>query len=353
MQTNKFYRIAATLVLGASMLAVATPAFAATLQVSNDSAKASYETTILKAADRLITLQNANGSWDFDVTNATGPTATTYYNVAGVSAQALLDAYSISHDAKYLTAAQLAGDYIVSGSATFATARQNAFNAVFLFDLATASGNSTYSTTATTLVNTVLHADNYWSHNAGSNCDANGCTPLQLLGAYENYRGFPGSTDQAGIVPWDLMAFVQATKASGDSATAAVIEQYIVAFVTDPAYTNSVGNYALGLSGALRAAQIVGDTASASTLTTILTGTVGPNGEYGTAPEGQVQTTAYALLALQSVGSSNATAAAHYLGQNFGYSALNGWKDTDGSEYAEIDSEAAHALASLMTSGTY
>jgi hypothetical protein len=28
---------------------------------------------ITKAADRLITLQNASGSWDWDVTNATGP----------------------------------------------------------------------------------------------------------------------------------------------------------------------------------------------------------------------------------------------------------------------------------------
>lgn len=75
---------------------------------------------ITGAADRLILLQDNNGlpsvkgnpsgavdgSWDWDVTNKTGPTNTTYLNIAGVTGHCLLDALKNTSDSKYLDAAK-------------------------------------------------------------------------------------------------------------------------------------------------------------------------------------------------------------------------------------------------------
>jgi hypothetical protein len=341
---KSFFIIFAAALVVSGFFVLGNVAQAATLNVVSDPTSKAYKETLLKAADRLIVLQNVNGSWDWVVTNATEPTATTYYNITGVSAQALLDAYTQSGNAAYLTAAEKAGDYLVSESATIATNRQNAFNIVFLLNLGQVTGNTVYSNLGGTILNTILHADNYWSHNNGSNCIPDGCTPEQLLAAYKNYRGVLGSTDQWGIVPWDLMTFVEAAQMMGDTATAQAIEQQIVAYVTDPTYTSSIGSYALGLTGAIRAAHIVSDTTNESSFAATLIATQGVSGEFGTASDGQVQTTAYAVMALKAINDSHATDAANYLDLSFGYSTFDGWQDTDGNEYAEVDSEAAHAL---------
>lgn len=54
---------------------------------SSSSSSAPYaaeKAAIIKAADRLCQLQNANGLWDWDVTTNNGPTGTTYPYISGV-----------------------------------------------------------------------------------------------------------------------------------------------------------------------------------------------------------------------------------------------------------------------------
>lgn len=334
---------------------------ASTLNVVQNSTFATYYSQILSNADRLIALQNSNGSWDWEVTNATAPTSTTYYNISGVTAQELLDAYTLSKDSKYLTAAEKAGNYIVSqatavgGSNNMSTGRQNAYNIVFLLNLGTASGNSTYTSTGTDIYNTIFGAGNYWSTHNGNFCDAStGCTPADMVSAVENYRNAP-DTSPDGIVPWDLVTFVQAAKLLNDSTTATAIQQAINGYVNGAAYTSSIADYSLGLSSAIRAAALVG--ADTSTLVSTLSAAHGISGEFGTANDGQTQATAYALMALKAAGDSSTVSsdAAAYISSQFGYTAssvtYNGWKETGSAsttEYSEVDSEAGHALFSYI-----
>ncbi len=203
-------------------------------------------------ADRLVTLQNANGSWDWVVTNATGPTATTYYNVTGVTAQGLLDAYALTKNPVYLTAAENAGNYII-GTPISTSQRQNAYNVTFLYDLATASGLTTYSTGAQAILTNIFTQENYWSDNNANNCTTSGCTVAQLVAADENYRG---STD--GIVAWDLEPYIRAEIKAGNTPNAQAIATAINAYVNDPGYTTATPDYELGLAAAIRANQDVG-----------------------------------------------------------------------------------------------
>lgn len=338
-----------------------------TLNVVQNSTFATYYSQILSNADRLIALQNSNGSWDWEVTNATGPTTSTYYNITGVTAQELLDAYTLSKDIKYLTAAENAGNYIVSqatavgGSNNMSTGRQNAYNIVFLLNLGTASGNATYTTTGTDIYNAIFKSGNYWSTNNGNFCDAtNGCTPSDLVSALENYRNAPAASPD-GIVPWDLVTFVHAAELLNDSATATALQQAINDYVTGANYISSINNYSLGLSSAIRAAALVG--ADTSTLAGTLAAAQGASGEFGTASDGQTQATSYALMALKATGDSStvSSGAAAYISSQFSYTAssvtYNGWKETGSpsvTEYSEVDSEAGHALFSyIYQSNTY
>jgi hypothetical protein len=300
-----------------------------------------YYNDIIKAADRLVALQNVNGSWDWVVTDQTGPTATTYYNVSGVTAQALLDAYALNNDQTYLDAAKRAGDFIV-GTAISPSQRQNAFNVVFLQDLAVASASSTYSAKANDILTSIFTGDNYWVNNNGSNCAVTGCTADQLVAAYANYR-----SGNRGLVPWDVMPFVSAEVSAGNMSLAQSIVDAIVADTAN--YTNGAANYDLGLAGKVIAAAAVSDP-NLSAYAAELASRQNGDGSFGLALDGQVQTTAYALRALTAAGgnASAADGAATFIGLQFGYSGLDGWKDTDNTEYAETDSEAAHALFGIL-----
>ncbi len=300
---------------------------------------------IAKAADRLITLQNANGAWDWAVTDAIGPTATTYYNLEGVAAEGLLDAHKLTGQTKYLDAAKKAGDYVVATPISI-TQRQNAFTINFLHHLAQVSGDAQYSTKAGAIFNSIFHQDNYWAHNNGNFCTTSGCTPAELLSAYENFRSAP-ITSPDGIVAWDLKPFVEAAVLSNDSTTAQAIQQIINDYLSNVAYANTIPDYALGLASGVRAAKIMG--VDPSVLVTALVAVQdGTNGSFGTVLDGKVQATSYALMALKDVNNSHKDAAETYLRNNFGYTgvngAINGWKETDGNEYSEVTSESSQAL---------
>lgn len=302
-----------------------------------------YYNDVIKAADRLVVLQNANGSWDWDVTNATGPTAATYYSLAGVTAQGLLDAYALSNNQTYLNSAKKAGDFIV-GRAISPTQSQNAYNVVFLQDLATVSGVSTYSTKANDILTSVFTGDNLWAHDNGSFCSATtGCTPTQLVAAYANYR-----SSNRGMVPWDIAPFVLAEIHAGNTSLAQEIE---AAMIVDTAnYNNTATAYEIGLTSKVIAAAAVNDVNLSSYVTELVSSQHG-DGSFGLADDGQVQMTSYALRGLVAVGGNQSAvdAAATFLGLKFGLPyAFDGWKDTSGPEFAEGDSEAMHALFSVL-----
>ncbi len=300
---------------------------------------------LLKAADRLITLQNANGSWDWDVTNATGPTSYAYYNLAGVTGLGLVDAYTMSNnDSKYLDAAKKVGDYLVSFNSPSVndTKGQNADSIRFLRKLATISGNTSYSTLADAILNHVLHEANYETTHDGNYCTTNGCTPAQLRASEDYYYG----PDNQGAAIWDLEPFVTAARDSHDTVTATGIEAQMLDEIST--YTPTTPYYTLAIASGISAANTVGDITGITTLLGKLSQNT--DGSFGTLSEGRVQTTAYTLMALRSVGDSRANAAETYLKNSFGYSSINGWKETDGSEYAESDSEALHAIFNIQTS---
>ena len=300
---------------------------------------------IIKAADRIIQLQYTDGSWDWDVTNQNGPTGTTYYNIAGVTGEVLIDAYKLTHDSKYLDAAKKAGDYIVATPIS-TTQRQNAYTIVFLYHLVDVSGDTQYSTKALNIFNHITSEVNYWSVNNGNHCadDAvNGCTASELIAAYKNYRA--GEGDPAGIVAWDIAPFVEAGKLSGNNLFAQNIANEIKSYLDQVTYVGTTSYYELGLSTGIRALNIMG--MDYSSYLTKLLAKQDVTGYFSSPnyPNEKTQSTAYALIALKSANNANAAHAASYLSTNFGYGSgpINGWLD-DTTEYSEVTSEAAQAL---------
>ena len=358
-----------------AIFAFGATAFAATITVSSNSTNAGYEASVLKNADRLGSLLNTDGGINWTVTDATAGTNSTTYNTQGVSAQVFLDAFSITGEQKYLTDAESIGGYLLTASTSstpdaggsdtsLATGRQNPYNIVFLQNLAVASGDSAYSDGANAMLNAVFNSSNYWTNTYPGTCTSSGCTADQLMAADEARRGAPASTPD-GIVAFDLTPYVNAEVTAGNAVLANQLEQDIVGYATSTSFTcgagGCVGDYSLGISRALSAAVAVGDTSNEATLLATLQGIQDPStGSIGTVSHGQVQATAYGLAALSAAGdSTDAAKAAAYLSTNFGYTdssvTYSGWKETDGTEYSEDDSEAAHGLSLVLgsTGGTF
>ncbi|MHB8871117.1 MAG: right-handed parallel beta-helix repeat-containing protein [Candidatus Doudnabacteria bacterium] len=308
----------------------------ATLNVSSDATNKAYYQSITASADRLLVLQNLNGSWDWTVTGQTGPTGTTYVNITGVTGEGLLAAYSLTGKATYLEAAKDAGDYIITTIGTpDPSKRLNGFNINFLYNLSTVSGLTTYSDAATLYMNHLFGKANYFC-SAPTGCDAAG-----IANGLKTYRTAPDSAPQ-GIVAWDLMPFVKAAIASGNPALATGIANQIRDYVTQTTYTSSVNYYDLGLAGAVKALNVAGvDNAS------ILATLISRQSNILSAVE-PIQLSAYTLIALKS-SNNDVSAYAEFL-QSQGSNGV--WLD-DAVEYSEVDSEVAQALSEALPSNTY
>jgi len=308
--------------------------------VENDAEDVVERKVIIDAADRMLQLQNANGSWDWDVTNKTAPTATTYLNIAGVTGEVLLDAFKLTNNSKYLDAAKKTGDHIVAGVGALPAERHfNAFNMVFLNGLAEASGNTSYSDFVNTKMNDLFTKVTYWGAGAVNiNTDGiPGLTADELVAAEEVIRG----TSIWGIKPWDLYHFVELAKKVGNNTFANGVADGIENYLNQPSYNDaSADSYELGLSGGIMGLKNAGK--NYNTLLNKLVTKQKADGSFGACP---VQDTAYSLMALDSVGRTlEAQKAADYLKDNFEYNGFNGWLESDGKEYSESTSEAAHGL---------
>jgi hypothetical protein len=298
-------------------------------------------TIIKEGADRLLTLQNANGSWDWIVTNATGPTGTTYLNIAGVTGEGLIDAYNFTGQVKYRDAAKKTGDFIITELDKLPEAKHfNAFNMVFLKDLAEASGDITYSNYVTKKMNDLLTKVTYHTNGVISTDSIAGLTADELVVAEEIIRG----TAIQGIKLWDLYHFVQLAKEEGNNAYATGVANGIENYLKQAGYNDTIGYYELGLAAGVMGLKNAGMDYS-SYLEKLLARQNASNGSFGENP----QPTAYALMALDAANSTDAKKlAALYLKDTFGYNNIDGWlNDASGSapyEISEVTSEAAQAL---------
>lgn len=308
---------------------------AATLNVSFDSTNVSYYTAIVKAADRLVALQNSNGSWDWVVTGATGPTASTYLNITGVTAEGLLSAYTITGNQSYLDAAKKAGDFIVLTIDGQTTKSINAYNVLFLKKLADASGITTYADKATEYFGML------YSTTPATIC-ATGCVDSAgIIAGQKANRSWAGNPN--GVVLWDLVPYVEYAKLVGDNTHAQELADAIIAEANLETYVNTVTNYDLGLASALKAAALVGDTANVTSLSSKITSS---DASFGTVADGKVQTTSYMARAFKLTSDSRLNDSVAYLVS--GAMSTGGWVETDGSEYSEVDSEAATALSVML-----
>jgi hypothetical protein len=307
-----------------SALILPTLVNAASFAVISNTNQASYYNIVKKTADRIVALQNANGGFDWVVTEATGPTGSTPLNVTGVTAQVLLNAYTIT------------GDFIITQIDASSPAKINGYNLVFLKNLSIASGISTYADHAATYFGTVYSETPITICASGCN-DTNG-----LYAGYQAYRGWSTTTPN-GTVAWDLAGFAEYASLVG-LPKAQEIENVIVSNLS--VATSTMDNYDLGIASGLKTAVLVGDLANVTTFAGLLSTSVAP---YGSSSDGQIQATAYALKALVASNDARKTDAAEYLTTHFN-STFNGWLETDSTEYGEIDGEAASAVALLLPS---
>lgn len=246
-------------------------------------------------------------------------------NIAGVTAEGLLDAYKTTGDSKYLTAAKKAGDFLKTGYSSNVTVlgsgnNVNAFNVKFLYDLGSVSGTSSYTAEATTLMNKVLTA--YPLPQDLVNADANARVNL-IEGVGE------------GIVPWDLFNYVSDANSAGNSSWANNLEG-LAQTETIPSSTDPT--YILGLS-----AFTIGGNATAKKL---LQDAQNSDGTWSDA-SGTVQDTAYAVMALVKTGDMARAESGVKAGVKTQL-ANGGWSDATGgnnNEFSEVDSEVIQAIS--------
>jgi hypothetical protein len=303
---------------------------------------------IIGSADRLIILQNTNGSWDWDVTNKTGPTSKTYLNIAGVAADGLLAAYDVTGEAKYLDGAKRAGNFIITEINKLPEARHfNAFNMKFLKDLAQASGDATYSNYVAKKMDDLKTKVTYFERDGvqtNINTDGQlGLSAAELVAAESIIRSDPLDGDN----PWDLLYFVKLAKEAGDISYATAVANGIKNHLDKSGFNDTANSHIMGLSAGIMALKEAG-----INYTSYLEKLVAeqnsdgrfetPYKDYGTS---KVTATAFALMALKEAGHPGASAAVKYLANSIGYgSGTKGWLEGDSLEYSEPNGEAGKAL---------
>ena len=285
---------------------------------------------IIKGADRLSALQRTDigweGTWFWFVGSNYNAT-----NLTGVTALGLLEAFNDTKDQEILDAAVKAAGFIQTHLGAGATGlkhhvRTTAPDIVFLHQLGKVTGNSVYASRATL----------EWN-----NIKATYPTAASLDAVFKSIHR-PST--------WDIAFFMEAAKLSGDQAwadgAAAIIANVGDSFYYGNDNINNAYWYSLNLSGTVRALVGCGYyqqySSQVKTLLNQLISLVDSNNGI----DGYVQDTAYAVLALNTVGG-----AARYYANSLGrwlarQQAQNGaWVEPDGLEYPESSGEALRALS--------
>lgn len=281
---------------------------------------------IVAGADRVVELQRIDsgweGTWYWYV--STGDAT----NLTGVTALGLLEAFRDVKDSAYLDAAENAAYFIMTHlgigaePATQYHVRTTAPDIVFLHRLSEVTGAPSYATRANLEWNNLK---SFWP-TAGD---------LNSLFHAINRRS-----------AWDIAFFLEAAHMSGD-ATWADQAAAILADTTDLFYYGTdTWWYALNVAGAVRALVGCGHFGQHSEAIISLLNSLIPLVDADNGVDGWVQDSAYAVLALNTVGGA-ARAYANSLGRWLArQQEINGgWIEPNGNEYPETDGEAVRALS--------
>jgi hypothetical protein len=309
-----------------------------------DGSTAEYEVSVIvedvsaifDGADRLVETQNNDGTWEWDnpdTDKTDGPGASNTY---GVTAMGLLGAYKVTGNEAYLDAAKITADVLVAKATDESDGNFYSQDIEFLARLGAITGDSTYSTKASEIMSHFMTQGNRY-------CSDDGCTAEELA---DFYAGRFPTPDDSGLTEWQLSSWVRAADLTGNSNWADEMVSEIADDVATEYFNISNPNqdyYSLGLSGVLDA---TGNDQIAQKLLEIQ----GEDGGWSSNnPEGSVQDTAYAIIALikekDSVNDSAITAAVNWLKEH--QDETGGWKNDKDVENTELTSEALWAISDL------
>lgn len=322
------------MVIGLSMLAV--PAAA--------DGPADYDAAVKKAADRLVALQGTDSGWDWIVTGLTehsgDPSAS---NMFGVTALGLIDAYQVTGASSYLTAAGSVADMMEGYGTDYAAFKAaglgHSWDLRFLEAYAEETDDTSYSNFAEAYWDWVKAREEPNVYDDGSQEDF-----------YQFYIGYPVSP---GYAIWDCADYGLAALAMGDttwaSAMAVVVNSHLGEIEGTDEYRFIGWGHALEFLSAVDSTTYTTEIAS---LITNLTYYQNPDGSWlGSAVQGTVQNTAYAVMGLAAAGEGAAARdGADWLvaNQTITGDCIGGWTETDAEEYSQVDSEALQAIKSVL-----
>lgn len=316
---------------------------------------ADYNTAIGKTADRLVALQSvspgpptpADYGWDWIVTGLTSHSvSSSATNVYGVTALGLIDAYSITANAAYYAAAKNTADFIKygdpaagdfwNGMPPYTTYYWGySFDYKFLMQFSATSGDTSYETYA-------LAAWAWQKANIAYYADGS------QAAAYSHFVANGGGSD--GYGGWQSSDYGLAAYEMGDTAWAQNMASVISGNI---ALVGGAATYKdLGMAWALKLLVTVDPVTYASGIATLkasLEADQLPSGSWHDGnPEGDAQTTAYAVMALWTAGELTiARKGADWLVQN---QMTNGGWSASPDEYSETDSEAMQAIFTAVAS---
>lgn len=317
-------------------------------------ARADLATAIQDGGDRLVGLQDVDGKWGWPL-NA----PPTYNNIVGPIGLGLLNAYGQTSDIAHLDSAKAAGDALVLQTESWV----GTYNPMFLLALYDETGDAAYQTQVQTFFSELANGTYTTS---GNDYDTDGfITRVQTAGGrdgvWKNLRPWEFAplayaADVAGL-PGQAPAFLDAMKQGIDT--------------LDSSNPNAVYSDLIGLAGGVLGLgwlnedfdPTAGSFAAASStddLADLLAGYQNVNGSWNwhtnlvspASDDEDLQTTAYALLALLANNDSNQYGDEIVSGRNYllGQQLPNGgWDNDGGSENAEIDGEILWALAATSS----
>ena len=295
---------------------------------------------IKKGANRLVDNQNDDGGWGWP----TGDPS--YTNLAGVTAKGLYYAYKLTENQSYMDAMEEAVEYIDGTPPTYSgcdeTVKGSDSNKdiLFLAELALLTNNDGYANLAQAR----------WE-NIKTNCG---------VAAFAQKVIDSRKTSYAGLVGWDLGDWVLALYKLSEypgmtdyTSDASLIADKLSDAIDNNDFVITDSNepyYYLGLAGVIEAFETTG-THPAKLSTAIANLKAGQNSDgswpyNGEDPAPDVQSTAYAKMALDMVGGQEnmvvAAAGASWLIAN---QTSDGYWDDGYGEYDEVTSEGIWAIA--------
>jgi uncharacterized repeat protein (TIGR01451 family) len=318
-------------------------------EYSSTETSADYLAAIISAANRLVALQSPTDfGWDWTVTGLTSHTSSnSATNLYGVTALGLVDAYVLTGDSAYLTAAENTAAFMMYGNPSagdfyhgYGSYRWGySFDYEFLMELSTVSKNPAYS-------NYALAAWAWQKANRGQYYGDGNQSAL-----WDYYANQWIGTNMSGAAAWGTSAWGLAALAMDDTVWAEHMAALIDANMANILTGNRAIDYVdMGMGETLRFLVALGNASYTADINNLVAALKADqlsdnSWDYGPPPPGDPQTTAYVVMGLLAAGDhTDALKGANWLVATQLTSPSGGWLEWDGNEYSEIDSEALQAL---------